>query len=103
METARTGSGPAGEILEQFAGLGLIDEAFALADALFLGRGFTVPDQDTPGLPYYHAPEDRDTSILFLPSTRAMRADPRFVRLTEALGLERYWREAGVPPDYRRG
>lgn len=103
METARTGSGPAGEILEQFAGLGLIDEAFALADALFLGRGFTVPDQDTPGLPYYHAPEDRDTSILFLPSTRAMRADPRFGRLTEALGLERYWREAGVPPDYRRG
>jgi len=102
METARTGSGAAVEILEEFAGLGLIDEAFALADALFFGRGFTVPDRDAPGSPYYHAPEDRETSALFLPSTRAMRADPRFNRLTEELALERYWREAGVRPDYRR-
>lgn len=103
MAAARSGSGTAGEVLEEFSALGLIDEAFMLADALFLGRGFTVPDRDGPGSSYYHALEDRETSLLFYPSTRAMRADPRFGRLTEALGLERYWREAGVQPDYRRG
>ncbi|PQM29593.1 hypothetical protein CVO77_01390 [Sphingopyxis lindanitolerans] len=102
MERARTGNGVAGSVLENFAELGLIDEAFALADALFFGRGFTVPDQDAPGAPYYHALEDRETSILFAPSTRALRADPRFNRLVEQLGLERYWRAAGVQPDYRR-
>ena len=103
MAIARTGNGAAGQILEEFAGLGLIDEAFVLADALFFGRGFTVPDQDGPGSSYYHAPEDRETSVLFLPSTRAMRADPRFGRLTGELGLDRYWRAAGVRPDYRQG
>jgi hypothetical protein len=103
MATARMGSGAAGQILEEFAGLGLTEQAFTLADAYFLGRGFTIPDQDGPGSSYYHPLEDRDTSILFLPSTRAMRADPRFGRLARDLGLERYWRAAGVVPDYRRG
>jgi hypothetical protein len=31
-----------------------------------------------------------------------MRADPRFGRLVEELGLDRFWRESGIQPDYRR-
>ena len=45
---------------------------------------------------------DRLTAILFKPSTRAMRSDPRFARLVDEIGLELYWREAGAGPDYRR-
>ena len=102
MVLARSSWGYASKMVECFAGLGLVDEAFVLADAFFFGRGFTIPERNGPGSNYYSALEDRETGILFLPSTRAMRSDPRFRRLTEELGLERYWREADVQPDYRR-
>ena len=46
--------------------------------------------------------EQRWTAHLFEPVTRLMRADPRFDRLIEEVGLGRYWREAGARPDYRR-
>jgi hypothetical protein len=31
-----------------------------------------------------------------------MRADRRFSGLVDELGLERYWRDSGSQPDYRR-
>jgi hypothetical protein len=30
-----------------------------------------------------------------------MRADPRFLRLAEEIGLVRYWKDVGVRPDYQ--
>lgn len=82
--------------------LGRVDEAFLLLDAFYFSRGFMVPD--VPPAPDRVAEatlEERATGFLFLPVMRPVRADARFGRLTEALGLERYWRDAGAPPDFR--
>jgi tetratricopeptide (TPR) repeat protein len=103
MRRAR-GSGFAARNAMQFASvLGRLDDAFTVADAYYFSRGFIVPDWggavaegQSPNL------DSRDTETLFLPSTRAMRADPRFDRLVEEIGLARYWRESGTQPDYRR-
>ena len=67
-----------------------LDDAFRMAEDYFFGRG--------------QAGEIRraHTHFLFHSHTAPMRADPRFTRLAETLGLERYWREAGAPPDFRK-
>ena len=44
---------------------------------------------------------DRYTNFLVYPSTAPMRADPRFAKLTQEIGLEKYWKESGSQPDYR--
>lgn len=92
------------EIAIQLAcAFGRLDTAFAIADALFFARGFD------PGEIQYTASDakmvrrnDRRTSFLFQPMTAPMRADPRFDRLTEEIGLKRYWHDAGALPDYLR-
>jgi tetratricopeptide (TPR) repeat protein len=78
---------------------GRLDEAFALADAYFFGRGFAVGESMGNGL--FIPLSQRRTNFLFEPPIAAMRADPRFATLTTELGLERYWRQANRPPDYR--
>lgn len=40
------------------------------------------------------------TFFLFEPPMQAARADLRFDSLTEQLGLQNYWKQAGVKPDY---
>jgi DNA-binding winged helix-turn-helix (wHTH) protein/tetratricopeptide (TPR) repeat protein len=79
--------------------LGRLDDAFALADAYYFGRGFIIPDHPAPASGF--SPDQRQTRFLFEPVTRSMRADPRFNPLVEEIGLESYWRESGVQPDYR--
>lgn len=104
MTWARKGVGYAQNGLQFASALGRLDQAFALAEAYLFNRGFVVPDiRFLSGQGTYTRVEDRHTAILFMPSTRAMRGDPRFGRLTEELGLERYWRESGTRPDYRIG
>jgi hypothetical protein len=80
--------------------VGRIDDAFAIANAYYFGRGFTVPDFPTPGSKF--TPDQRQTRLLFEPVTQPMRTDPRFDRLVEEIGLKRYWRESGIQPDYLR-
>lgn len=99
---ARKGTGYAENAVQFASALGRLDEAFAVADALFLGRGFTVPDiRFLAGQGTYTRMEDRRTGILFMPPAAAMRRDPRFGGLTEELGLERYWADTRTWPDYR--
>lgn len=80
--------------------LGRVDDAFAVANAYYFGRGFTVPD--TPASGSLFTPNQRLTLGLFEPVTHPMRADSRFEALVGELGLDRYWRESGIQPDYRR-
>jgi DNA-binding winged helix-turn-helix (wHTH) protein/tetratricopeptide (TPR) repeat protein len=103
MQLARQTAGLAARAMTFASAIGRLDQAFALADAYYFSRGFTVPESSDP-VPGAREPnlESRDTSVLFLPPTRPMREDPRFARLVEEIGLERYWREVGVQPDYRR-
>ncbi len=51
-----------------------------------------------PPAPY----ERRYTSFLFMPNMALLWGNPRFTALLERIGLERYWRESGTVPDYRR-
>jgi DNA-binding winged helix-turn-helix (wHTH) protein/tetratricopeptide (TPR) repeat protein len=99
---ARLASGPAEEAIRVAAGLSRLDDAFAVADAYYFSRGFTIPDLRGLRSSVYSVTEQRQTRLLFEPVTRSMRADPRFEPLVEELGLDRYWRESGAQPDYRR-
>jgi DNA-binding winged helix-turn-helix (wHTH) protein len=79
--------------------LGDRDAAFAVADAYYFSRGFAVPDSAAPGSAA--STDQRLTAALFDPETASLRADPRFERLVAEIGLDGYWRQAGVVPDYR--
>jgi tetratricopeptide (TPR) repeat protein len=81
-----------------FAAIGDIDGAFALADAHFFDHGrFALPSPRPIG-----KLTRRDTSFLFRPTAAGLRGDPRFQAILERIGLERYWRQTGTAPDYRR-
>lgn len=103
MAAARRAAGQAENTI-QFAGaVGRLDDAFALADAYFFGRGFRVGDvRFTEQQGGYTRPADRRTVPLFMPTTGAMRADPRFERLATEIGLTRYWARSGIRPDYKK-
>jgi tetratricopeptide (TPR) repeat protein len=80
--------------------LGRIDEAVAVVEALYFGNGYLVADWD--GAANAFTPEQRDTLLLFEPSTRRLRADSRFESVVARLGLDAFWRTSRTPPDYRR-
>lgn len=100
MKRARVSAFGAQSATRVLCALGRIDQAFDVIHAYYFGRGFTVPDFPTPQSRF--TPEQRQTWFLFEPVTRPMRADPRFEPLVREIGLERYWRESGNQPDYRR-
>jgi hypothetical protein len=102
MRLARLGSGYAWDAILIANALGRVDEAFAVAQAYYFGRGFVVPERQSPTAVFYAPPNERQTRMLFDPVSRAMRADSRFPGLVDELGLERYWRDSGSLPDYRR-
>jgi DNA-binding winged helix-turn-helix (wHTH) protein/tetratricopeptide (TPR) repeat protein len=102
MRLVRLGSAYAGDAILVANAVGRVDEAFTVADAYYFGRGFIIPDRQAPAAVFYSPPNDRHTRMLFDPVSRPMRADPRFARLVDELGLERYWRDSGSQPDYRR-
>jgi DNA-binding winged helix-turn-helix (wHTH) protein/tetratricopeptide (TPR) repeat protein len=78
---------------------GALDRAFAIAEAYFFDRGFRVPSERlTQGS--YSPRNRRNTPFLFWPPAARMRADPRFAALTREIGLNDYWRRAGVSPDF---
>ena len=104
MHRARQATGPAEEAIRTAAMLGRVDDAFAVADAYYFGRGFVVPDvRFTREDGFYSPPEQRQIHFLFEPLTRSMRADSRFAPLLNGIGLESFWRDLGVRPDFRRG
>lgn len=90
-ELARKGTGFA-ENAAIFAGFaGDFYSAFAILDALYFNRGFTLPDAYFAPEQGMYSGEDRHTYNLFRLPLRALRKDLRFAALTRELGLDAYW------------
>lgn len=70
-------------IMQAASMLGDLDKAFEVID---------TPTKANLLVRYYYPP-------WFMPSTRAMRADARFLPLMEKLGYVDYWRRSGTRPD----
>ncbi|ESQ74549.1 winged helix-turn-helix domain-containing protein [Asticcacaulis sp. AC402] len=82
-------------------GLGEIDRAFDVTDAYLLDRGALKASLNwRQGQPSVNDEHHRKTNMLFVPVAAPMHKDPRFAHLMEAIGLTRYWDEAGVTPDH---
>lgn len=104
LERARRGAGYAENTIQFASAVDRLDDAFAVAEAYYFGRGFEVPElRFTPEQGTFTPRRERLTRFLFYPSTARMRADARFAGLTEELGLTRYWRQSGSQPDYLKG
>jgi DNA-binding winged helix-turn-helix (wHTH) protein/TolB-like protein len=80
-ETANTGSLTRGHALTLLTMLGDLDGAFVQAELFQPSNPYSPP-------------------FLFLSSTAAMRADPRFMALARKFGLVAYWRNTGHWPDF---
>jgi hypothetical protein len=101
MQKSREAAVLAGVAIQYLGMMGFVEDAFRIADAYYFSRGFSIPDQaSTIGRPEVTL-DARNTRILFLPTTRALRADASFEGLVNEIGLTRYWQQAGVGPDYR--
>jgi DNA-binding winged helix-turn-helix (wHTH) protein len=101
LEAAVQAAGRAENTIQFASALGRVDDAFRVAEAYFFSRGFRVGDMRFSREQGGHTRfEDRRTNFLFLPSTSAMRADPRFDRLIGEIKLKDYWAKAGKP-DYQ--
>lgn len=96
---ARIGAFEAETAIRLASALGDRDAAFEIADAFYFSRGFIIPDYQTWGP--FASLDERDPQLLFDPGTAPLRADPRFERLVGEIGLDAYWRQANVVPDYR--
>jgi adenylate cyclase len=73
------------------AHLGLVEEAYRVAETARLGPAAT--DDDVMG------PDGYRTHLLFQAGMPELRSDPRFARLCARLGLVEFWLETGKWPD----
>jgi hypothetical protein len=73
------------------AHLGLVDEAYRLAETARLGPVGSADD--------IMGPDGYRTSLLFQAGMPELRSDPRFARLCARLGLVELWAAAGKWPD----
>ena len=80
-----------------FVALGRPDIAFAALEKFYFGTGSFGDPVPPPG-----RFARRFTSFLFAPPMAPVRNDLRFASLIERIGLDRYWRDTGTAPDYRR-
>jgi DNA-binding winged helix-turn-helix (wHTH) protein/tetratricopeptide (TPR) repeat protein len=99
-KAAPLGTGFAENAVLTASQLGLLDEAFALAEGYFFGRGFTIGSARFTSQQAGYTGPVRFTGWLWAPSTRPMRRDPRFLPLVREIGLVDYWRESGTRPDF---
>lgn len=98
LAAARRGVGYAENAVLSLPALGRLDDAFAVARALYFGEGFPMQEQRFASGRFDIA-KRRRTHMLFMPPTRSLRADPRFPRLVADLGIADYWKTTGKGPD----
>jgi tetratricopeptide (TPR) repeat protein len=84
------------QVAQRCAALGDKESAFALLEGYYFGQGPWAKVAPAAG------DMDRSTFALFEPPMSSLWPDPRFASLTRRVGLDRYWRETGKSPDFRR-
>jgi tetratricopeptide (TPR) repeat protein len=95
LENARRIDAPPIPDAFQCAVLGRPDLALDMLEGIYLSAGAWAPRRPNPyGQSVTHP--------LFQPQAKSLWGNPRFNRILDDIGLEHYWREAGVQPDYRR-
>ncbi|WP_448580397.1 winged helix-turn-helix domain-containing protein [Thermaurantiacus sp.] len=80
------------------AALGDADAALSLLPSYFLGAGPVGSPNHAPP----HPGTFRLTHFLFLPPMAPLWPRPDFAALLADIGLDRFWRETGTTPDFRR-
>jgi len=78
----------------QCAMLGRTEPALAILEGCYLGIGEWADKRPAD-------PTGNVAHPLFQPQAESLWTEPRFTRLLDGIGLERYWRAAGRKPDYR--
>jgi tetratricopeptide (TPR) repeat protein len=102
VEAANLSPGMSVLAIQVLALLGEVDAAFEVANGYLLRRGSRISSlQSTPNEVAVNDHRWRKSVMLFVPATAALRSDPRFEMLVQAIGLENYWRRRGILPDYR--
>lgn len=101
LEAARQSPGQAAYAVMALGGIGETDAAFDVAEGFLLSRGRIVTRRPTdPRDMLVNNPTWRQTQWLSTPPLAQFRADPRFARLCDGIGLTDYWRKRGIKPDY---
>jgi DNA-binding winged helix-turn-helix (wHTH) protein/tetratricopeptide (TPR) repeat protein len=103
LAAARKGLGYARNVTILASALGDLDAVDEATNAYFFDKPFVVEQTYfSREQGEYRGVRSRETSFLFHPVVAPYRADPRFAKLVEAVGLDAYWRAAGVTPDFRK-
>jgi tetratricopeptide (TPR) repeat protein len=79
----------------QCAMLGNKSLAFSILEGCYLGTGEWASKRPTD-------PSGNASHPLFQPQAKSLWGEPRFARILEGIGLEKYWRITKSLPDYRR-
>ena len=101
LAAAQRGPAQSVQALIQLSGLGEVDAAFDVARAYYLRDGvLPVAIRKSPSDPTVNELHRRATQSLFIPTALSIRADPRFLKLCEDMGLAQYWASCGIEPDF---
>ena len=101
LATARQGPGFAAYGSMLLGALNEVDASFAIIEGVLQARGAVLQQPGDPRS-FGNSPGWSATQWLFTPPMKAVRADPRFAALCNAIGLTAYWAKRGVIPTYRR-
>lgn len=83
-------------VAQRCAALGDNEAVFAIL------RGYYFGTQPWSHLAPPGGDEDRLTNPLFQPPMKPVWSDPQFDALLSRIGLDTYWRQSGIIPDYRK-
>jgi DNA-binding winged helix-turn-helix (wHTH) protein len=103
LDFARIGIAPATVAIHALTTLDQPDAALGVAEEIFQDN---PPQAQAPGINMmanFTLGGQPDSVVLFRRDTANLRGDRRFAKILERIGLETYWRQAGVLPDFRRG